>query len=409
MFKKISRLKYFCGLDIGVSSIKASLISIQDEQNLNLLGVIEVPSNGFKDASVSDLTELADAIQRAVETLIKKYAVKITSVYLGIGSECVGVRRTSAVIPLVDAGTKVISRSDIRKVDHQAKLLGTGIEEEIIHDFPLSYKVDDVNAATNPLGLYGRKIEANLLLVLVNTNRLRNMVKAVHQAGYEVTGVALSSYAAAMVAIDESLKNQGVILVDIGSEMTSALFFKNGLLGDIQFIPWGGHYLTQHLSQRLSLSMDLAEDIKKTHALATGAAAKEMTGEILIKREKDYLPIRKEEVCEAVNWEVENLLTHLETVIEGSAMFHEINAGIVMVGGASLLPGLIERIESRLQMPVSLGVTKGLNNAPLFASAIGLAQQGYLKNMKETFDLKTPGEFKNRLIDRVKELCQEYF
>lgn len=409
MFKKINRLKYFCGLDIGVSSVKVSLIKIQDEQNLDLLGVFETKSNGFKDASVSDLTELADTINHAVTQLCTKYGVKVSALSLGIGSECVHVRKSSAVIPLVDSGTKVISRLDIKKVDHQAKLLGTGIEEEIIHDFPLLYKVDDVNAAVNPLGLYGRKLESNLLLVLVNTNRLRNMIKAVHQAGFEVGAVSLSSFAATKVAVEEGLKNQGVVLVDVGSEMTSALFFKGGLLGDIQFIPWGGQYLTQSLSERLSLSIDLAEDIKKTHAVATIQASGNNTGEILIKREKDYLPIRREAVCEAVNWEVENLLTHLETVIKGSPLFQEINGGIVMVGGAALLPGLIERIEARLKMPVSLGVTKGLNNAPLFASAIGLAQLGYFKNVKETVDLKTPLDIKNRFIDRMREFCQEYF
>lgn len=409
MFKKIARLKYFCGLDIGMSGIKASLVKVYDEQNLDLLGVYEVPAVGFKDASVSDLTELAESIRRAVNGVSQKFAIKISSVHIGISSECTSVKRTSAVIPLVDSGTKIISRSDLNKVDHQARLLGTGIDEEIIQDFPQFYKVDDVNSATNPTGLYGRKLESNLLLILTNTNRLRNMIKAVHQAGYEVDAVTLSSFAASNVALDTPLKNQGSVLIDIGSNMTSVLFFKHGSVGDIQFIPWGGHYLTQSLAERLGLALDLAEDIKKAHALASADAVTEGSGEILIKREKDFLPIRREAVCEAVNWEVENLLTHLETVIKGSPMFHEINSGIVMVGGGSLLPGLMERIEKRLNMPTSLGVTKGLNNAALFAGSIGLSQMNYYKNLKETVDIKAPRDWKNKLVERVKELCQEYF
>ena len=73
-----------------------------------------------------------------------------------------------------------------------------------------------------------------------------------------------------------------------------------------------------------------------------------MTGEILVKREKGYIPIRRESVCEAVNWEIENFLTHLETVVKGSYLYHHLNKGIVMVGGGSLLPGAIERIEERV-------------------------------------------------------------
>jgi len=402
-----TRVKYFCGLDLGVFGIKACLVKAQDEQNLDLLGVREARSTGFKDASVSDLTELAESVERLVNGLCRKSGVKAPVVHLGISGECLHVRRSSAVVPLVDSGTKVISRADVRKVDHQARLLGTGLDEEAVHYFPQFYKVDDANMAINAVGLYGRKLESNLLLVLANTNRLRNMIKAVHQAGFEVGRVSSSSFAASGVALTPQLKNQGCVLVDIGANMTSVLFFKNGILGDIQSIPWGGHYLTQGLAERLSLSMDLAEDIKKTHAVASANAVQ--SGEILVKREKDYLPIRREAVCEAVNWEVENLLTHLETVIKGSPLFHEINSGIVMVGGGSLLSGLMERIEARLSMPVSMGATKGLNNAALFAGSIGLAQMAYAQNLKETIDLKTPGDWKNKIFERVQELCQEYF
>ena len=408
------RSAYFCGLDLGVHGVKASLINARDEQNLDLLGVFEARSTGFKSGSVSDLSELADCVSRAVNGACQKCTVKVQTVHLGISSQCVDLRRSCAVVPLVDAGAKVIGRGDIKKVDHQAKLLGTGLEEDIIHDFPQAYKVDDVNAANNPIGLYGRKLESNMLLLLANTNRLRNLVKSVHQAGFEVGRVSLSSFAASHVALDTALKNQGCILIDIGADMTSALFFKNGALGDIQFLPWGGHYLTQSLAERLGLAVDLAEDIKKTHAVAFAGAVKEnagpgSSGEILIKREKDYLPIRRAAVCEAVNWEVENLLAHVETVVKGSPLFHDINSGVVIVGGGALLPGLMERIEARLNMPVAMGAAKGLNNAALFAGAIGLAQMSYVKSARESFDLKTPGDWKNRIVDRARELCQEYF
>lgn len=409
MIKHLTRYKYFCGLDLGVGGIKASLVRVQDEQNLDLIGVHEQKTAGFKGAVVSDLTELAECIGRAMTGLRQKYPVKIQSVHLGIGSECVNVQRSTAVIPLLDAGSKVIARSDIKRVNHQARLLGTGLEEEVIHDFPQYYKVDDGQKAVNPLGLYGRKLETNLLLVLINANRLRNIVKAVHQASYEVSNVTLSGFAASEVVLDPGQKAQGSVLIDMGADMTTVFFFKGGILGDIQFIPWGGNYLTQNLAEKLGLTIDLAEDIKRAHAVASAPKGEEDSGEILVKREKDYLPVSRQAVCASVNWEIENLLTHLETVVKGSALFHDMNGGIVMTGGGALLPGLMERIERRLKIPVRMGTTKGLNQAALFSASIGLAQMGYLKNIRETVDLKTPGNLKIKITERVKELCQEYF
>ena len=410
MFRKRAQSQYFCGLDLGTHTMKASIVCAKDEDNLDLLGVFETRTTGFKEASISDITELAECIGRTVQGVMQKTGIKIHAVQLGISGSLLTTRRSSAVIPLVDSGTKVISKFDLRKVDAQAKLLGVGLEEESIHDFPQWYKIDDVNTSINPTGLIGRKIESSLLILTANSLRVRNLTKAVHQAGFEVSSVAFSGYAASDVAVDKADKTLGCALVDIGANITSVIFFKNGIVGDVQFIPWGGNYVTRSIAERLSLTVDLAEEIKRTHALATQTNPKEVSGEILVKREKSYIPIRRELVCEAVNLEIENFLTHLETVIKGSFLYHQLNKGIVMVGGGSLLPGAIERIEERVNMVVRMGAaTPGLNNAAVYAASIGLGRMNYLKKKEESIGIRTPLNFKDKIVNSIKELCQEYF
>ena len=410
MFRNIKRNKYFCGLDLGSQTIKAALVRAQDEDNLELLGVYELPAAGLREASITDLSELSQSILKAIEGVCQRIAIRPGSVHLGISADLLSFRRSSAVIPLVDAGTKVVAPSDISKVNHQARLLGAAIDEEIVHSFEQFYKVDDANVALNPQGLYGRKLESNLLLLMAHTSRLRNMTKAIHQAGFDVQRVSLSSFAASQVALDDSFRNQGCVLVDIGAHMTSVLFFKNGILGDVQFIHWGGQFITQSIADRLSLTTDLAEEIKKTHAVAAKLTAQESAGDILVKRDKGYVPISRKNVCEAVEWEIENLLTHLETVLKGSGFYHQLNKGVVIVGGTALLPGLIERIEERVNLTVSLGIaTKGLQNPSIFAGAIGLAKMNYSQKKNETVNLSTTKNWVRRLYGRFEELCQEYF
>ncbi len=409
MFKRMSRSKYFCGLDLGASEFKVSVVKAQDAENLELLGVFQARAQGLHDGSIVDLAELSQCIKAAVEEAGRKFSVKISSVHLGISANVLTMHRSMAVIPLIDAGTKVISPTDIKKVNHQAKLLGIAIDEEIVHDIPQMYKVDDINAAINPLGLLGRKLESNLLILAAKSSRLRNLIQAVHQAGFEIEGVSCSGYAAAEVVLDKGLKIKGCALVDIGANMTSVLLFKEGILRDIQFIPWGGQYVTQTLADRLSLTMAKAEEIKRTHGV-TAPGAQAESGAILVKREKGYAPLSRESVCEQVNWEIENFLTHLETVVKGSALYHDLNGGIVMAGGGSLLPGLMERIEERVNLPVTMGTpAKGLNNVAVFAGAIGLAQINYFKNAQESLQWSTPGEVKKRFFGQIKEICQEYF
>ncbi|MDE2028903.1 MAG: cell division protein FtsA [Candidatus Omnitrophica bacterium] len=406
----MAQTQYFCGLDLGTHTLKAGIICAKDEENLDLMGVFETRATGFKEASISDIAELSDCIQHVMQGVMQKTGIKVHAVQLGISGSFLAVRRSSAIIPLIDSGTKVVSAFDLRKVDHQAKLLGVNLDEDIIHDFPQWYRVDDVNTSANPAGLVGRKIESSLLLLTAQALRLRNLTKAVHQAGFEVNSVAFSGFAAGDVAVDKEDKTQGCALVDIGANITSVIFFKNGIVGDVQFIPWGGNYITQTIAERLSLTVDLAEEIKKTQGQASQSDPKEVSGEILVKREKGYMPIRREAVCEAVNWEIENFLTHLEAVVKGSNLYYQLNKGIVMVGGGSLLTGAIERIEERVNRPVRMGAsTPGLNNAPVYAAAIGLGRMHYLKKKQESLNIKTPAAFKDKIVNSVRELCQEYF
>src|SRR3989338_1952734 len=99
-----------------------------------------------------------------------------------------------------------------------------------------------------------------------------------------------------------------------------------------------------------------------------------------------------------------------ETVIEGSVLVHDLNGGIVMVGGGALLPGLMERVEQRVHLPVGMGVgAKGLNNVPVFAGAIGLAKMNYLQNTEESIHWGRAGQIKNKVLTQLKDMCQEYF
>lgn len=410
MLKKLKQMKYFCGLDLGTHTIKASLVCVRDEENLDLLAVAESPSIGIRETSINDISELGHTITRLIAEVSGKAGVRVSAVTLGVSSDMISCRYSEAVIPLIDAGTKVISRYDVKRLDDQAKMLGTALEEEIVHDIPQSYKIDDVNLAQNPLGLMGRKLQVKQLLLLANAVRLRNLTKAVHQAGYEVDDISLSSYAASDVVLSDALKSDGCVLIDIGANTTTVMFFHNHRLGDIQFIPWGGQNVTQGLSGRLSVTLDIAEEIKKTHAIATEKERADLSGDILIKRDKGFLPISRASVCEAVNWEIENLLTHLETVIKGSGLFNEMSKGVVMIGGGSLLPGLMERIEQRTNLTVSMGVaTNGLNNPAIYATVIGLAQRHYVRNKQKTIDLKSPLTIKDKIVGAVQDLCQEYF
>lgn len=406
----MKRERIFCGLDIGSQRIKASLIKARGVDEIDILGISEVPTRGFQNSSVTDLSELSESIYQAIQGLTQKTSVKLKEVQLGAGRDLVETRISRTVIPLVDRGTKVITQSDVKNVNHQACLLGVKMDEDLLHNFSQYYCVDDVNTAMNPVGLYGRKLEVNLFLVIAHAIRMKNIIKAVNQAGYEVANIFFTSFVSSEASLKNAVKREGCALVDIGSSMADVLIFKDGYLRYRNMTNLGGDHITQTISDRLTLSFGLAEDIKKSYAIALNTEVKKE--EILVKKETGYIPIKREVVCRAIEPEVTKVVEFIQEAIRASQMSAQLNAGIVMLGGGSLLPGLIERIEGATNFSVRLGRIQNsnkINNTAIFAACIGLAQGGVKKIWGNSFSVEGPVNWLRSFSNKVSELYQEYF
>lgn len=406
------RERYFCGLDIGSQTIKASIIQRRDDSHLGVLGVFETKTGGFKNSSISDLAELAECIHAAISGLLKKAGVKLKNVQLGIGPDLIEGRVGSAVIPLVDRGNKVISSQDIKRVQGQARLLGAKMDELILHEFPQHYRVDDVNIALNPVGLFGRKLELHTLFLTVNNTMARNLTKAVNQAGYDVSNLFFASYASACASLPENKRCQDCAFVDIGASTTGVLVFENNRLTSFDRIPVGGEQVTQRIAHRLKLGDGLAEEIKKSYAVVLNAED-QSDEEILIKRQEGYLPIRKAVISEAIEPVIKELTQAIVKSLKASAVAERGHDGIVLSGGGVLLAGLPERIEQESHWPVQIGrihvAVRRFHNLAKFTAAIGLAQQGMYRSHGRVSPLGSRGDWWCAVANKIKDMYQEYF
>lgn len=412
MINKVMREKIFCGLDIGSQRLKVSLIQAKSPQSFQLLGVYETKTVGMNGSSVTDLAELSDCIHRALEELSHKTSVRFKNVQVGISGDLVRTRIARAVIPLLDKGNKVITAFDIKKVISQARLLGVKLDEEILHDCPQFFVVDDGNVTLNPQGLYGRKLEVTLLLVVADTLRLKNIMNAVNQAGYEINNRFFSSYAASGVAVSEDLKKRGCAFIDIGAQSTNILIFKDNLLKYHKCIASGGNDISRKIAQTIHLSFDLAEDIKRSYAVALKEQASD-SEEILVKRDNGYMPIKRAVVCQSIESEIQSLVDKIYTSVVEANMIEHLNAGVIMIGGGSLLPGLLELIENKIKLPVSIGTVriadKALSNAAIFSSAVGLAQDATLNMFDFAQFSQEKVHWTKGFINRIREMYHDYF
>jgi len=408
--------QYYCGLDIGSSRVKASLNRVVDAQTLELLAVNEAETRGLAAASINDISDFSSCVSSVMDGVLRKTRIKIRDVHLGLGGEFIETRPSRALIPLVERGNKIVTSRDLQYARHQARMLGVRLDEEVVCDMVQQFKVDDVNIALNPVGLYGRKLEVETLLVLANITRLRNLTKAVQQAGFAVNDVHFNAWAATELMLDKRHRNDGCVFVDLGARTTIILVFKEGLLKSFRKVEVGGDLMTQHIALALNIPFQLAEDIKKSYGRVSDGKIEitqdsvSSSEEILIKKDNGFVPVKRDALTFAIEPDIRAISAHICQAAEASGHQGQLKAGIVVVGGGSLLAGLMERMEHDAHMPVSIGRNiPGLNSAAVYCISTSLAEMGYKNTVRYKLDAQKPKDWMDAIRAKAEELSNEYF
>jgi len=413
---------YICALDIGSSKIAVALAEIRKNKLVNLY-FDSLPIKAVSQGVIVDSAGLISAISKTLKILKAKSGVNIKFISVNISGKDIVTKHSRAIIPLAERGNKIISVSDMQLVNEQARVLGSSLEDEIIHMIPLGYTIDSKSNISNPLGLYSHKLEVDLYLVCGRLSSVQSLNRVINQSGYETRDLFFSGIATSKAAFSSQFKDGLNLLCDLGSDTTEILIFKDGLLKDIEILAFGGKNLTQDLSDSLKIPLDLAEDIKRSYGAIGNPLDIGEDKEILVKKSEFYKPIKQRAVCEVLTSSANKVCAQIKSAVEEKTALYELN-NFVIVGRTMLLEGFIENLERTLNLPVKLGRITNLEiislireNSELsghkylkYLTCLGMISEALEKKPLGTLPLHQPAKnFILKAFNKIKEVYQEYF
>jgi len=413
---------YICAIDIGSNKISVALALIKKNKISNIL-FDSSPSRGVKEGVIVDATELVICLTKILKSLKIKSGLKIKFIHTNFSGKDISTKHSHAIIPLAERGNKVITSTDIALANEQARILGSSLDDEIIHVIPSSYTIDSKSNVINPLGLYSHRLEVDLYLVCARLASLQSLSRVISQAGYEIRSLSFSALATAKAVFGIEEKRGLSIFCDVGSDVTELLVYKDGLLQSIQILPCGGNSMTQQLSDGLKINFELAEDIKRSYGIIGEVNNIPEDKEILVKKDEFYKPIKQRAVAAMATNASRLICTQIKDAIEPKVVLHEIDH-FIMVGKTLLTDGFIEMMESVIGIPVEIGRINNPQIASFVKENTDLSGQKYLTYLTclgmicEDLENKTVGNLalvkpaKNlffKAINRFKEVYQEYF
>lgn len=367
-----------CGIDIGTSKVVALVAEVADNDTLHVIGVGVQPSRGLKKGVIVNIDTTVKAIQAAVEEAEHMADCEISTVSVGIAGSHVHSFTSNGVVAIRD---QEVSNADVERVIEAAKAVAIPADQRILHILPQEFLIDNQEGIKEPVGMSGVRLEAKVHIISGSISAAQNIVKCINQCGLEVSDLVLEQLASSYSVLTEDEKDLGVCLVDIGGGTSDIAVFTEGAIRHTAVIPIAGSQVTSDIAHALRTPTQYAEAIKRQHGVAlTSMARDDESIEVPGVSERPGRRLSMQTLASVIEARYEELFQLIDRNLKNSGFANDLSAGIVLTGGSSKLPGVLELAEEVFRIPVRLGVpqhTTGLNDVvcnPIHATGVGLLQ-----------------------------------
>ena len=389
------------GLDIGTSKIVAIVAQMLPDGRYEIVGLGQHESKGLRKGVVVNIEHTVQSIQKALEEAELMADCKIKTVYTGIAGSHIRSFNSSGMVAIKD---KEVNEADVARVIETSKAVNIPTDQQILHVLPQEFIIDGQEDIREPIGMSGVRLEVKVHIVTGAVSAVQNIVKCVRRCGLEVADLTLQPLASSNSVLTDDEKELGVVLVDIGGGTTDIAIFTGGAIRHTAVIPIAGDQITNDIAMALRTPTQDAEDIKLSHALAKQVLANPSDKlEVPGIGDREPRTLSKQALAAVVEPRVEELFSLVHQVVRESGYEELLSSGIVITGGTSLLPGMLELAEDIFLKPVRLGMPNyngGLADVvrtPRFATAVGLLEEARLQRHRGRKVAEQSGSMKDTL------------
>jgi type IV pilus assembly protein PilM len=338
------------GLDIGTSAVRAAWVTAgRNGRSLMRFGQVALPSGAVEGGEIRD----PGAVSEAINQLWKRAKFKSKNAIVGVANQRVVVRQVA--IPYMDE-----------------KELRQSIRFQVGEHIPMP--VDEAELDFQVIDDYMTENQEHMmrvLLVAAARDMVRSLVDAVSAAGVHPAGVDLTPFAVARAVSQVARGESGVAgaeaVIDVGAGVTNIIVHHNGEPRFVRILLVGGDDATAALTDELDVSFEEAEAMKLDLGRGVGS----------------------DQARKVLNARVDALVAEIQGSIDYYISLEDSEpvTSVVIAGGGSLTPGLVQKLETSLGTQVrrgtpltEMGVSKsGLTTEqvaqidPVAAAAVGLA------------------------------------
>ena len=403
-----SKVEFIVALDIGTTKVLCLVADYDEDGNLRIVGVGQEACKGLNKGVISEIDATVSSIRKAKDQARAMTNCKFTSVTTGIAGNHIQSYNGNASITILN---DEVTEEDKENVITSASDISIPADQEILHRIPQYYTIDGQMGIKEPLGMAGKRLEANVHIITCSTTAKKNLNKCIENSFLDVDEFVLQPVASSYSVLTPEEKSLGVCLVDIGGGTTDIAIFTDGDIKHTAVIPVAGQYVTNDIRIGLCTSLEASEEIKEKY----GSLVSELnTDEVIIPvpsvSDKPDTEVKKSVLTHIIKCRIDEIFKDIQNEISSSGYTSKIRAGIVFTGGGSKIEGLDTYAEEIFSMSARIGSPKPIpgitnfNGQTRYSTAVGLL----LYREEQLKDMPHRQSSENALITNLSKIWDKF-
>jgi cell division protein FtsA len=392
----MKRRQTVAAIDVGSTKVAVLVGDVGDQGESRVLGVGVAPASGLSRGVIDNIQSARDAIVVAVEKAEQSCGMRILSAVVGISGAHITSQNNRGIIAIPDR-TRPITLDDRARVLESAGQIAIPTNRQVLRILPRGYWVEGTDPVTDPVGMYGGRLDAETHIITAAVSAVQNLTKCVEGAGVQVDDIVLESLASSLAVLEEQERTQGVAVVDLGGSTTAISVYDEGAIAHTACLPIAGSLFTHDLARVLRCPWEGAERLKCEYGAAIADAAQSSESvEIQAFGTQTQKKVPLLHVNEILQARAEEVLEMVGIELKRAGYLDRLAAGIVLTGGGSLLRGFAELAEEKLGIPARIGRPHGysgltdLIGTPAFATSVGLVEHALGDRDIRTYETTAP-------------------
>ena len=362
------------GIDVGTKNVRCIVGYVDPTSGMpKVVGVGEASNSGMRKGVVTNLNGPAEAIDNALDAAERMSGHQVNVATLSINGSHLLSTKADGMITVGTVNNEVTT-DDVLRLEEVATTGKVPQNRDILEIVAHAYRLDGQDNIKDPVGMTGARLEIRANVVSGLVPHITNLQKSAEMAKVDSASVVPSVLAAAQAVLTENQRENGVAVIDFGASTTGIAVYEEGDLQHLAVIPVGGQNVTNDLAIGLRTDPEVAEIVKLAHARFGG---KDL-GEVETKVEKQAYKFKQDEIDEIVQARYEEIFEAIAKELKKVGRLGKLPSGVVLVGGAAKVKGLVEFTKDQLNVAARLGQPTGYSGisdeikGAEFSAAVGL-------------------------------------